>query len=92
MSPRKIEKEEIAQLHFTSDDVLSDKAQKEQRDHALYDAMVLGNTQKQKCKIVFHAAEGDNYVETTIWAVTDKYICLKGGMALLIASIIEVVL
>jgi hypothetical protein len=58
----------------------------------LQDAVILGNIEKQKCKIVFHANEGDVFVETTVWALTDKYICLKGGVALLIASIIEVII
>ena len=92
MSLKKIEKEEIAQLHFTSTDVLHDRCLIEQREHALQDAVVLGNTEKQKCKILFHADEGDCAVETTVWAVTDKYVCLKGGLTLLIASIIDVII
>jgi len=92
MTPKKIEKEEIAQLHFSSNEVLNNEAQKSQRDHALQNAVILGNFEKQKCRIVFHAEEGDNYVETTVWAVTDKHVFLKGGLALLIASIIEVIL
>lgn len=89
---KKIEKEEIAHLHFASNDVLHDRRSIEHRDHALHDAAILGNTEKQKCKIVFHADEGDCAVETTVWAVTDRYVCLKGGLTLLIASIIEVII
>jgi hypothetical protein len=92
MSPKKIEKEEIAQLHFSSAEVLHSTVQVSERDHALQNAVILGNIEKQKCKIVFHADEGDSYVETTVWAVTDKHVFLKGGLALLIASILEVII
>lgn len=88
----KIEKEEIVRLHFSSGDVLESEAQKRNRELALRNAVILGNTEKQKCRIVFHAEEGDGFVETTVWAVTDKYICLKGGLALLIASVVDVIL
>ena len=92
MNAKKIEKEEILKLHFLPNDVLDNSAQKNDRNQKLINGAVLGNIEKEKCKIVFHAQEGDNYVETTIWAVTDKYICLKGGISLLIASIIDVIL
>lgn len=88
----KIEKEEIAQLHFSTGEVLNDQSQICSRNHALQKAVILGNTEKQKCKIVFHANEGVSYVETTVWAVTDKYICLKGGITLMIACVIEIIL
>lgn len=87
----KIEKEEIAKLHFSSGDVLASEDQKKYRELALQNAVKLGNTEKQKCRIVFHSVEGDGFVETTVWAVTDKYICLKGGLALLIASVLDVI-
>lgn len=92
MNAKKIEKEEIVSLHFLPTDVLDNSAQKNERNQKLNNALVIGNIEHEKCKIVFHAQEGDNYVETTIWAVTDRYICLKGGICLLIASIIDVIL
>lgn len=92
MFPKKIDKEQIAQLHFSTTEVLNDQSLIQKRNRALQHAVILGNTEKQKCKIVFHADEGDGYVETTVWAVTDKYICLKGGLTLLIASVIEIIL
>lgn len=88
----KIEKEEIVNLHFLSKDVLENEVQKSDRNQKLIKGSILGNIEKEKCKIIFHAQEGDSCVETTIWAVTDKYICLKGGIYLLIASIIEVII
>jgi hypothetical protein len=92
MDAKKIEKEEIVHLHFLPNDVLKNDEQRRDRGQKLIYAAAIGNTEKHKCKIVFNSQEGDNYVETTIWAVTDKYLCLKGGILLLITSIIEVVL
>lgn len=92
MYPVKIQRDEIAKLHFSSNEVLSDREMIASRAQALQGAAILGNTEKQKCKIVFHAEEGDRAVETTVWAVTDKYVCLKGGLTLLIACIIDVII
>ncbi len=92
MNFQKIEKEEIVNLHFLPNDVLANDASKNERNIKLSNAVILGNIEKEKCKIIFHSKEGDSYVETTIWAVTDKYICLKGGVCLLIASILDVIL
>ena len=92
MNAKKIEKEEIVNLHFLPTDVLENTEHRTARNKKLVNGALLGNTEKKKCRIIFHAKEGDTYVETTIWAVTDKYICLKGGMYLLVASIIDVIL
>jgi hypothetical protein len=92
MYPKKIEKEEIPRLRLTSYEVLNDVVLIKGREQALQSAAILGNTEKQKCKIVFNTEEGSCAVETTIWAVTDKYVCLKGGLTLLIASIIDVII
>ena len=92
MNPKKIEKEEIVHLHFLPTDVLDNSEHRTVRNKKLVNGALLGNMEKKKCKIIFHAKEGDTYVETTIWAVTDKYICLKGGICLLITSIMDVIL
>lgn len=92
MNPQKIETGEIAKLHFLPNDILADDVQKSERTQKLLKGAILGNIEKEKCKLVFHALEGDRYIETTIWAVTDKYVCLKGGVTLLIMSIMDVII
>lgn len=92
INAKKIETNEILKLHFIPQDVFENFNQKEERKQKLEKGVILGNIEKQKCKIIFHAKEGNNYIETTIWAVTDKYLCLKGGITLSIASILEVIL
>lgn len=91
MNFEKIEKEEISTLHFPANDVLENEDKRVERNQKLIRASILGNLEKEKCKILFRSSKGHNYVETTIWAVTDKYVCLKGGMAILITAIIEVI-
>jgi hypothetical protein len=91
MKFQKIEKEEISALQFPSNDVLQNEERKVERSKKLIRASILGNLEKEKCKILFRSSKGHNYVETTIWAVTDKYVCLKGGVAILITAIIEVI-
>ena len=89
INAKKIETNGILNLHFLNQDVLENFTQKEERKQKLAKGVVLGNIEKVKCKIIFRAKEGNNYIETTIWAVTDKYLCLKGGITLSIASILE---
>lgn len=90
MNLKRIEGEEVVKMHFLSNDVLQNETQKTERKQKLINGMILGNLERQKSHIAFHAIEGDGYIESVIFAVTDKYICLKGGITLLIASIIEV--
>ena len=90
MKAKKIESVEIEKLHFHSEDVLQTNGSREERNRKLSNAAILGNIEKEKCKIVFQTVEGDRYVEAIISAVTDKYICLRGGITLMIGSILEV--
>lgn len=75
-----IEKENISALHFPADDVLTDNDEKKLRAASMQRAILLGNNQKRKVKIIFQDDTNIKKVETTIWAVTDKSILLKGGV------------
>lgn len=87
---RKIEKEAISNLHFKNDDELMDAKDKLQRKIDLKIAEKLGNTHKGKAKIWFNSEEGEFRVETTVWAATEKYIALKGGILIPIRAISKV--
>jgi hypothetical protein len=58
----------------------------------LHDAMIMGNSYKGKCKIQFLADELSYVVETTIWAFTDTFVVLKGGLHIPVKSIDNVYL
>ena len=75
-----IEKEDVASLHFPAVDVLSDNEDKKIRAASMQRAILLGNNQKRKVKIIFEDDTSVKKVETTIWAVTEKSILLKGGV------------
>lgn len=88
-----IKKEDIeAQVHFAAAEVLVTKEAREKRIHDLEQAMLLGNAYKGKIKIVFATTEGPRFVETTVWAATEKNIALKGDVIIPVHSIIEVIL
>jgi len=57
---------------------------------ALAYAVRTGNEFKGKTSITFETTAGPRSVETTIWSVADKYLQLKGGTLIPLASIIDV--
>ncbi len=87
-----INKETIPNLSFAKSDVLLNPEEQKKRMADLYRSQTLGNLLQTKVKITFEAADLQIYqVETTVWAVGDSFISLKGGMYLPIRSILSVV-
>ena len=89
-SPRVVAKEQISSFVFPSDDVLSDEHAIKLREGQLGLALALGNIEHQKVRIYFHDNEAYKLVETTIWALTNDRIVLKGGAGIPIHRIFEV--
>lgn len=85
-----VQKEEVSQLNFPSEEVLVGTEAIEKRRLTLEQAVVLGNTYKGKTKIVFADNEGDKQIETHIWGLTDKRVILKQGIVIPIHRIKEV--
>ncbi|MEN9999343.1 MAG: hypothetical protein RI922_2333 [Bacteroidota bacterium] len=87
MKPELIEKESISQLSFSS----SDKVQQHpDLLNQIEQATILGNSHHSKVSIIFQDDSGLKRVDTTIWAAGTKFICLKGGVWIPIARIVEV--
>ena len=84
-----IEKEIIPNLSFKEKLPVR---QEEGLMEKLLEATKLGNLHHGKVTIFFRDDEGMKCVKTTIWATGLKYICLKGGIWLPIASIEKVVM
>lgn len=80
MQRRIIEKENIGTLHFGPMEVLQDNHEITKRSRRLKRAEKLGNCYKSKSKIAFRSLEGLFRVETTVWATTEKFVSLKGGV------------
>ena len=90
LTPQLIEKEIISNLVFPKDEVLMDEHQKKHRITILEDAMKLGNNHRHKATITFEDSENVKQVETTVWAVTEKWIILKGSMVIPICRVHDV--
>ena len=87
-----VEKEALANYRFVQYEVLSSQYEIDLRKVLLEEAMLLGNGEKHKVKIVFEAVDGPGIVETTVWDTTDTHIELKGGIDLPICCIWEVII
>ncbi len=86
-----ITKEQISNFQFSKKEVLPTKEDQKIRMAGLQRAQTLGNLLQSKVKITFETADGFFYqVETTIWAVGNDFISLKGGMVLPISAIHKV--
>lgn len=77
-----IDKELVKNLRFPSSEILTSTEEIVRRKEELRRALVLGNVDHNKVRIIFNDSEGEKMVETTIWAVTELRIILKSGMVI----------
>lgn len=89
-SIQEIQKEEVVNCHFPSNEVLFDKDKINDRSAALKRGETLGNLEHLKIKIIFEDDKGLKKVITTIWAVGDTNIVLKQGVVIPIHRIHEI--
>jgi hypothetical protein len=86
-----VEKENISKLAFGKREVLTSPEDQKARMADLNRAQTLGNLLQTKVKLLFEAADGQTYqVETTVWAVGQEFISLKGGIYIPITAILQV--
>jgi hypothetical protein len=81
-----IAKEELGNCHFTN----AASQQEANLAQKLAYGTHLGNAFKGKSIITFNTDSGQRKVETTIWAVTENHIQLKGEALIPINSIISI--
>lgn len=87
-----IEKELLDVLQFPTQDVLTGNEQIEHRRYEAQRATKLGNSFKDKVKIVFEDMEGKKMVETTVWGISDRYLMLKRGLILPLYRVHEIII
>ena len=87
LQPQLIEKETIQDLSFNGNPSVN---QHPNLMHQIKNATRLGNAYHSKVSIYFEDDNGPKRVDTTIWAHGARFICLKGGVWLPIANIIEI--
>jgi len=86
-----IAKEQIPHLAVAKREVISNSDERTERMSSLYRSQSLGNLLQTKVKITFETADEQVYlVDTTVWAVGDDFISLKGGIYLPIHSILHI--
>ena len=86
-----VEKEMIPFFRFNHNEVLETTEAQKKRLWNLNRASVLGNGYRGKVEITFRTAEGElKRVDTTVWAVDDKYLTLKCGCFIPVSSIVGV--
>lgn len=90
MNSLQINKEQLSDLNFPYNDVLSTRDEQHVRLEKLKTALVLGNGFKHKVKIVFHDTTKKNCVETTVWFVNDTHVIFKGGLIMPVTCIEDV--
>lgn len=84
-----VEKEEVSSFHFPQNEALKKESDMAIRQQSLDRAISLGNLEHQKVRIYFSDSEGNKYVETTIWGLTDHEIVLKQNVVIPIHRIIK---
>lgn len=85
-----VQKEQINTLKFFRGDVIQEKVRQRLRKFDLDRALILGNIDHNKVTIIFKTEDGTLLqVKTTIWAVTEEYVALKGGVHIPIKAIVD---
>ena len=86
-----IDKNDVKDLRFPQSEVLNCIEDILSRKEQLRRALVLGNVDHNKVRIIFSDTQGEKMVETTIWAVTEVRIILKSGMVIPIHRIHQII-
>ncbi|AFL85387.1 hypothetical protein Belba_2855 [Belliella baltica DSM 15883] len=87
-----IRKEDLIQIRFPKDKVLQSDLEIKIRDRELEKALSLGNLEHGKVKLTFLDLSCNIYqIETTIWALTDESICLKGDLLLPKRAVLSII-
>lgn len=81
-----VEKEQIGYLNIIN----AKEDNSESLQKKLDEAQRLGNEFKSKAVITFNTTIGPKKVDTTVWAVTEKYIQLKNNIHIPLKSLIDI--
>ncbi len=88
MEEKVVPEDILKSTNFVADEVHEDKDRRSIRSHNLRKALKLGNLYKRKVKIHYKTIEGViEKIETSVWAVGDKFVSLKKGNTIPIHSI-----
>jgi len=89
---RKIEQQDLLKVTFKNDKTMYIQEAVKTKNQKLYMAMLMGNHYYDNVRILFNTEDGEREIVTRIWARTDKFVVLKGGMFIPIGSVIDIIL
>lgn len=90
--PTLIQKEDIMKIRFPKEEVLQSDLEIKTRERELEKALSLGNLEHGKVKLTFLDLSCQVYqIETTIWALTDESICLKGDLLIPKRAVLSII-
>ena len=86
-----VDKSQLAYYPFKREEVLEDTVDRSLRKYDLERAVALGNLYKSSVTIFFKNIDNETRSVTgTVWALTSKFVSLKGNLTLPINAIIRV--
>jgi hypothetical protein len=86
---RKIDQQDLLKVVFKNEGTMYIE-QTKSRDQKLYMAMLMGNHYYDNVRILFNTEDGQRELVSRIWARTDKFVVLKGGMFIPINAVIDI--
>jgi hypothetical protein len=89
---RILQQEQLLTVAFKNDNNLYVQEQIKMKDQKLYMAMLMGNNYYNNVRIIFNTEEGESEIISRVWARTDKFIVLRGGVFIPINSVIDIIL
>jgi hypothetical protein len=89
---KKLGQDELMSVAFKNDNNFYVQEQIKMKDQKLYMAMLMGNNYYNNVRIIFNTEEGESEIVSRIWARTDKFIVLRGGVFIPINSVIDIIL
>ena len=89
---KKLDNDQILKVAFKNDNNMSVQENINMKDQKLYMAMLMGNNYYNNVRIIFNTEEGESEIVSRIWARTDKFIVLRGGVFIPINSVVDIIL
>lgn len=87
-----IEQRYMLKVAFKNDTTMCIEEAAKSKNQKVYMAMLMGNHNCDNVRILFNTEDGERELSSRIWALTDKYIVLKGGMFIPIEAVIDIIL
>ncbi len=89
---KRIETNDLLKVTFKNETNSHTQERIKMKDQKLYMAMLMGNNYYNNVRIIFNTEEGQSEIVSRVWARTDKFIVLRGGVFIPINSVVDIIL